>query len=464
MRRPHALLLPYPAQGHIIPLLELAQSMHINHGFTVTFINTHFNHARLFSTFPPSQSTATNPSFNFVSIPDGMQPGDDHNDIAKLCNALKTFMPLSLEQLITKMNNQEHDKPTCFIADQGMGWALDVAKKTGLRSAVFAASSATTFTSVWNIPNLIEQGIINERDGSAKRPGQVFRLSPGTPPMNVDNLSWNCFLNSESNKIIFQYVYANNKAMKNVEYVIFNSFYEAEKEIFDYLNSSNMLHIGPLLSKQTSPVPFARCFWAEDKTCKAWLDKQRDDSVIYVAFGSLAMLDQIQFEELALGLELTGRPFLWVVRPDITGKISICLPEGFSDRIGDRGKVVEWSPQQEVLPHPALACFMSHCGWNSTIEGLSNGVPFLCWPYFADQHQNQTYVCDVWKTGLKVMHDENGLITKEEIRDKVEQLLGDGEIKKRALALKEIAIKSVEKGGSSFENFNTFATAFKHNV
>ncbi|KAM0935765.1 putative trans-zeatin O-beta-D-glucosyltransferase [Dioscorea sansibarensis] len=464
MRRPHALLLPYPAQGHIIPLIEVAHSLHTHHGFTITFINTHFNHARLFSAIPPPQSTTPNPSINFVSIPDGMQPGEDRNDISKLCNALITFMPLHLEQLITNMNNQEYNKPTCFIADEGMCWALDVAKKTRLRAAAFSAASATTFTIMRDIPNLIQHRIINQHDGSARTPGQVFRLSPETPAVNVDHLSWNCFFNSESNKIIFQYVAANNKAMKNAEFVIFNSFYEAEKEVFDYLNSCNMLHIGPLLSKQASPVSLARCFWAEDKSCKAWLDKQVDDSVIYVAFGSLAILDQRQFEELAFGLELTGRSFLWVVRPDITGNISIGLPKGFSDRIGDRGKVVEWSPQQEVLAHPALACFMSHCGWNSTIEGLSNGVPFLCWPYFADQHLNQSYVCDVWKTGLKMKHDENGLITKEEIRDKVEELLGDGEMKKRALALKEIAIKSVEKGGSSFENFNTFVSAFKHDV
>lgn len=294
------------------------------------------------------------------------------------------------------------------------------------------------------------------------KPGQVFLLSPGIPPMNVDNLSWNCFLDSESNKIIFQYVVNNNKALKHAEFVIFNSFYEAEKAVFDYLNSCKMLPIGPLISKHSSSVSLSRCFWAEDKTCKSWLDEQSDNSVIYVAFGSLAIIDEMQFQELALGLELTGRPFLWVIRPDITGKATTRLPEGFSDRI--RGKVVEWSPQQEVLAHPALACFITHCGWNSIMEGMSNGMSFLCWPYFADQHLNQSYICDVWKTGLKMMPDENGLITKEEIRGKVEELVGDEGMKKRALALKEMAMKSVDKGGSSFENFITFIKVMKDDV
>ncbi|KAJ0973873.1 hypothetical protein J5N97_015838 [Dioscorea zingiberensis] len=219
-----------------------------------------------------------------------------------------------------------------------------------------------------------------------------------------------------------------------------------------------------MLSGQRLGKP-AGLFWAEDTTCKVWLDEQDDNSVIYVAFGSLAVLNERQMQELALGLELTGRPFLWVVRPDITaGKTIMDLPKGLEDRIGDRGMVVQWSPQQEVLAHPAVSCFMSHCGWNSTMEGVSNGVPFLCWPYFADQHLNQTYICDVWKTGLKMVPDENNMITKEQIKDRVEELLGDGEMKKRALTMKEIAIKGVERGGSSFENFNTFVSAMQEDL
>ncbi|KAH7682376.1 UDP-glucuronosyl/UDP-glucosyltransferase protein [Dioscorea alata] len=431
MRRPHALFLPFPAQGHILPLMELAYRM-ASQGFTITFINTHFNHARLLS------STTTPPSFNFISIPDGMQPEDDRNDIAKLCHALLKFTPLHLLQLINTMNTQESDKPTCFIADEAMAWALDVAKKTGLRSAAFSTSSANTYTNMRSVQCLIELGIINEHDGSAKKPGQVFILSPGIPPMNVDHLHWNCFLDSESNKIMFEYIVNNNKELKNAdhEFVIFNSFYEAEKAVFNYLNSSKMLPIGPLLSKHSSSVSLSRCFWADDKTCKSWLDKQCDNSVIYVAFGSLAILDERQFQELALGLTLTGRPFLWVIRPDITGKATTSLLERFEDVIGDRGKVVEWSPQEEVLAHPALACFITHCGWNSTMESI----------------------------GLKMMPNENGLITKEEIRGKVEELVGDEGMKKRALALKEMALKSLDKGGSSFENFITFINAMKDDV
>ncbi|KAI3713134.1 hypothetical protein L1987_71706 [Smallanthus sonchifolius] len=112
-------------------------------------------------------------------------------------------------------------------------------------------------------------------------------------------------------------------------------------------------------------------------------------------------------------------------------------PDGYMDRVGSRGRIVSWAPQQKVLAHPSVACFMSHCGWNSTLEGVTNGVPFLCWPYFSDQFHNATYVCDIWRTGLGLEKDEEGIITRGEIKSKVERLLGDETYKVKALDIKE---------------------------
>nr|GEX17165.1 UDP-glycosyltransferase 83A1-like [Tanacetum cinerariifolium] len=125
------------------------------------------------------------------------------------------------------------------------------------------------------------------------------------------------------------------------------------------------------------------------------------------------------------------------------------------ERVGARGKIVSWAPQQEVLIHPSVACFMSHCGWNSTMEGVSNGVPFLCWPYFADQFLNTTYVCDIWKTGMALNKDETSIVTRGEIKSKVEQLLNNI-VKQNALQLQEKVVNSVREGNSSHENLLNF--------
>ncbi|GJR68435.1 retrotransposon-related protein [Tanacetum coccineum] len=163
-----------------------------------------------------------------------------------------------------------------------------------------------------------------------------------------------------------------------------------------------------------------------------------------------------RFEELALGLELTNRSFLWVTRPGGSDSKDHVYPSGYMERVGTRGKIVSWAPQQEVLNHPSVACFMSHCGWNSTMEGVSNGVPFLCWPYFADQFLNTTYVCDIWKTGMALNKDETSIVTRGEIKSKVEQLLNNNIVKQSALQLQEKVVNSVREGNSSNENLLNF--------
>uniref|UniRef100_A0A453LTX3 UDP-glycosyltransferases domain-containing protein n=3 Tax=Aegilops tauschii subsp. strangulata TaxID=200361 RepID=A0A453LTX3_AEGTS len=126
--------------------------------------------------------------------------------------------------------------------------------------------------------------------------------------------------------------------------------------------------------------------------------------------------------------------------------------DAFKRRVEGKGLVVGWAPQQRVLSHPAVACFVSHCGWNSTMEGMLHGVPFLCWPYFADQFSNQSYVCNVWGTGIKLCRDERGVVAKEEIESKVARLLGDEGVKARAATWKDKACASIAEGGSSHEH------------
>lgn len=183
--------------------------------------------------------------------------------------------------------------------------------------------------------------------------------------------------------------------------------------------------------------------------------------MIYVSFGSLAVLSQAQLDELALGLEISGRPFLWVVRPDLANGLRVKYPNGFLDRLSS-GKIVEWAPQEKVLSHPSVACFVSHCGWNSTLEGLNNAVPFLCWAYEVDQFHNQNYICDTWRNGLRIEAGENGIRTRREIKNKIDMLFRDYDnVKARAVALKEMAAASVGQGGSSYNNFKKFIDNLK---
>lgn len=288
---------------------------------------------------------------------------------------------------------------------------------------------------------------------------EMVELSPGMPPMDTTQFSWIHVGDSKARKIVFEYINNNTQTTKHAEFIICNSFYELESPVFSYKPA--IIPVGPLIADQRFEKPVGS-FWPEDADCISWLDKQPANSVIYVAFGSFTILNRHQFQELALGLELTGRPFLWVVRPDLTNGRMDAYPIGFQERTASRGMIVDWSPQQKVLAHPSIACFVSHCGWNSTIEGVRNGVPFLCRPYFTDQFLNQSYICDVWKIGLRMDPDDSGMIFREQIKAKVEELLGDEGIKIRSMRWREMASNSVKEGGSSSKNFNRIISAMKN--
>lgn len=145
----------------------------------------------------------------------------------------------------------------------------------------------------------------------------------------------------------------------------------------------------------------------------------------------------------------------------MTQDIDKCYPEGFEERVKNRGKMVGWAPQQKVLSHPSVACFLSHCGWNSTMEGVCNGVPFLCWPYFADQFLNQGYIAEYWRVGLSLDKDESGIVRRGEIAKKVELLLSDESYKTRVLNLRSKTMSSATEGGSSHKNLSSFVDWIK---
>ncbi|KAJ0042061.1 hypothetical protein Pint_19020 [Pistacia integerrima] len=451
MSRPHVLVIPFPAQGHVIPFLELSHCL-VKHGLRVTFVNTDHTHKRIIKALQEKKYVGDDEEIGLVSIPDGLEPWEDRNDLGKLCESLVKEMPGKLEELIQEFNNKEEDeKITSVIADVHVGMVLQVVEKLKIKRAAFLSTGVAALALYYRIPKMIDDGIIN-KDGTTNS-RHMIQLGPNMPTIGSADLIWNIGDLITQRKIFELIVKSTEGTQMTADYLICNTTYELEPEAFNLV--PKILPIGPLLAsnRQGNSEGY---FWPEDSSCLKWLDQQQPNSVIYVAFGSFTVLDKIQFQELALGLELTNRPFLWVVRPDITDDANEAYPGGFTGRVANHGKMVGWAPQQKVLSHPSIACFMSHCGWNSTMEGVSNGLPFLCWPYFADQFINERYIAGIWKVGLKFNKDESGIITRKEIKSKVDQVLGDENFKAKALELQESALKSVKEGGLSNQTFKKF--------
>ncbi|XP_034673833.1 UDP-glycosyltransferase 83A1-like isoform X2 [Vitis riparia] len=406
----HVLVIPYPAQGHVSPLMKLAHRIS-DHGIKVTFVTPESIHARLMAAMPDKDEGLS--QMQLVSIPDPWI--------------------------------------TYVVADTTVGWALEVAKKMGIEGSALWPAGPVTLAMGLHIPKLIEAGIIDSYGNPIK--SELIRLSKDIPAFSSTNLSWNSADDPTLRQLAFEYAFRLSQTAKISNWLLCNSFYELDSSSCDLI--PNVLTLGPLLASNR-PGSSAGNLWPNDPTCISWLDKQPAESVIYVAFGSTTFFKQKQFNELALGIELVGRPFLWVV-PSVAE-----YPNEFTQRVSEYGKIVGWADQEKVLAHPSVACFFSHCGWNSTMESLCMGVPFICWPHTVDQLDNRFFICDIWKVGLGLDPDENGLVSRHQIKTKIENLLSDDGIKENALRLKEMARRNVCQGGSSANNFKTFIEALQN--
>jgi hypothetical protein len=197
----------------------------------------------------------------------------------------------------------------------------------------------------------------------------------------------------------------------------------------------------------------------------SWLDARPASSVLYISFGSLAQLSPKQVIELARGLEASERPFVWAIKEaksnaDVQAWL---VAEGFEERVADRGLLVRgWAPQVTILSHPAVGGFLSHCGWNATLEAITHGVPVLTWPYFADQFCSERLLVEVLDVGVRsgaklppmnLPEEAEGVqVTSADVDKAVAELMdvGSDGTARRARA-KELAAKAaMEEGGSPY--------------
>ncbi|KAK9742636.1 hypothetical protein RND81_03G187300 [Saponaria officinalis] len=196
--------------------------------------------------------------------------------------------------------------------------------------------------------------------------------------------------------------------------------------------------------------------WKEDSECLRWLDSNRLKSVVYISFGSITTMTNQNLVEFAWGVANSKHNFLWVLRPDlVNGENSVIPPEFMSETEG-RGMIISWCDQETVLRHPSIGAFLTHCGWNSTIDTVCGGVPVLCWPFFAEQQTNCWFSCNKWGTGMEIDSDVTRTEVEKQVREVMEGEKGV-EMRKNAMEWRSLAEEAVEiTCGSSYLNFDKF--------
>jgi UDP:flavonoid glycosyltransferase YjiC (YdhE family) len=264
---------------------------------------------------------------------------------------------------------------------------------------------------------------------------------------------------TDTNETMFNFMGSEARNCLNSSTIIFNTFDEFEYEVLEAISAifSRIYNIGPLplLGRHVPDSQLkslSSSLWKEDSKCLQWLDKWEPKSIVYVNYGSVTVMTQQHLKEFAWGLANSKHPFLWIVRPDVVMGDSAILSEEFFEETKDRGLLVSWCPQDQVLEHPSIGVFLTHCGWNSTLESICVGVPIICWPFFADQQTNCWYACTTWGIGMEVNHD----VKSDEIEELVKEVMeGDkGKVmRQKAQEWKKKAVEATDIGGSSYKSF-----------
>ncbi|CAI8597738.1 unnamed protein product [Vicia faba] len=473
-QKPHAVFIPYPAQGHVNPLMQLAKLLRCK-GFHITFVNTEFNHKRLIKSLG-EEFVKGLPDFQFETIPDGLPESDKDatQDVPQLSDAIRTKFYAPFKDLINKINTSSpHIPVTCIIADGLLGFAGRVAKELGIQELQFWTASACGFLGYLHYDELVKRGILPFKDENFIVDGtldQSIDWIPGMKDIKLKDLP--SFIRvTDLNDIMFDYMGSEAQNCLNSSTIIINTFEELEGEslkIFRRKNP-NIYSIGPLhllgrhfLEKEYGFKASGSSLWKSDPKCINWLNKRKPSSVLYVNYGSVTVMTNHHLKEFAWGIANSKVPFLWIMRSDVVmGEETSSLPQEFLDEVKDRGYITSWCSQDQVLAHPSIGVFLTHCGWNSTIESISSGVPTICWPFFAEQQTNCRYLCNTWKTGMEINND----VKREEITELVMEMM-DGEngkeMKQKSLEWQKISKKTTDFGGSSYNNLHKLITEVLH--
>ncbi|KAK2418276.1 UDP-glycosyltransferase [Trifolium repens] len=472
----HFVLFPMMAQGHMIPMIDIAKIL-AQHNNVVTIVTTPQNALRYTSTITRYIESGLHIQLIQLQFPSkefGLPEGCENLDMLPSLGIAPDFFNASrfLKQEALKLFEELSPPPSCIISDMCLPYTIHIARKFNIPRISFVGANCLYVLAMHNIhANNMMQIMANKENEYFDLPGisEKIQITLAQTGLGLKGEAWNQFN-----------IDLGEAEMGNYG-VIVNSFEELEPSfVRDYkkVNNDKVWCIGPVSLSNTDYLDKGqrgnnnKVSSGEWKHMK-WLDSQKQGSVIYASLGSLCNITPTQMIELGLALEATKRPFIWVIRDgnQLEALEKWVEESGFEGRINGRGLIIKsWAPQLVILSHPSIGGFLTHCGWNSTIEAICAGVPMVTWPLFADQFLNETLAVQILKVGVKIgvenpmkwgeEEESSVLIKKEAIISGIERLMDktseSEERRKKIRELANMAKKAVEKDGSSYSNITLF--------
>eukprot|EP01018_Ginkgo_biloba_P030205 Gb_37848 [translate_table: standard] len=461
----HVLVFPFLAHGHISPFLELSKRLVMDDGLRISFVSTPRNISKIKPLAVLGQG-----HIDLLELPlptvEGLPPGaestaDVPNEMLPLLLKAVDRWSEAFEMLLQQL------RPHCIVYDFAQWWTPNLAVKLGIPAVIFITFSAAA-TSYSLTPSRARVENMKAEDLTIPPPDYPdspirWRLSEarenvGTYMRNKDDIRFidrcvTCFDGSCA--------------------IAINSCSELEGKYLDYLQKDTgkpVFPVGPILinsPKQTTAVETETPDWLQ------WLDDRAPSSVVYVPMGSECFPSREQIHALALGLEASHVPFLWALRSHpnccndekpANNHDSTALPEGFQSRTRDRGFVIGgWAPQLEILSHSSTGAFLTHCGWNSLMEGMNLGLPLIALPMKYDQSLSARLVAEELKVAVEIQKESDGSFHQEEVCRAVKMVMA--EEKGREVRLKAMKLgRSVRNKESHDKNIIDFIHYLKQNA
>ena len=438
----HVLFVTIPAYGHIIPILELAKK--VSHFHAVTFAASAY---RLNEIKQRDELMNGADAISFYGILDGIA-GDveDPTDAAaweRFMEAVNASFRVILSTFLAGEQGEKSTSlkaPEVVIVDSFFG----VPENMTLPYYLFNAANSK----MWQF--IIA---INDEASTASDVEVPFmRIQPpGAPLLPVQAADKMMFLPVSKTVNL-----ATGLITASLRDIDADSLNEIEKH--PSMSGVKVHCVGPLLPAEQKIVNSK--YDETEKKIGLWLNGQETNSVVFISFGTMATPAKEQIKVIGQSLQLLGKPFIWALRE----KHHESLPDEIKDQISHQFEaknckflVLPWAPQKLILAHHSVGVFLSHCGWNSTLEGLSSGKPFVAWPMFGDQLLNAEWTAEL---GASVLIPETGvmgprLVPAEEINQaiKVVSIAGSKYRQTAELWAEKLGNAWTPESGQSYREF-----------
>ncbi|XP_062109260.1 phloretin 4'-O-glucosyltransferase-like [Humulus lupulus] len=481
MDRPRFMVMTYPAQGHINPALQFAKRL-ASIGADVTFVlplSAYRRMAKGSGSEPepgtPYGSAITFAPYSVDGYDDGFKRG---GDMKHYSSEVKRCGSQSITDLV--VSGQNDGRPyCCFVYTLLLPWAGNSAAELGLPSVMLWIQPATVFDVYYLYFNGYADII---KENMSKRQSHTKTTLPGLS-LEFDRRDLPSFMDAEDAYSFilphFQEQFDMISKQNHQRSILVNTFDELEVEALRAVSDLTLIGIGPLIpsafldENDPSDKSFGCDIFhgSEGNKYIDWLNSKPKTTVVYVSFGSILDWSKQQMEEIAKGLLSYGRPFLWVVREkrDKVENDKDCDEDNDElvscrEELEKLGMIVPWCSQLEVLSNESIGCFVTHCGWNSTLESLASGVPMVAFPKWSDQGTNAKLIEEEWKIGVRVKPNEDEIVESEEIRRCLELVMGkeNEELRRNGKKWKDLAKGAVKEGGSSDKNLKSFVAQMNH--